>query len=549
MTGKDVITRIEQLRQLRTPHEWLWDEIGFLTNARYFNRTQGTKTAGVIPHSEIYDTTLRTKSRMQANGITSMLFPRDRDWLTLKPPRVFKDNRQAKKVYREASEELMYRLRASNFHHQNHGVILHRSQLGTGTMRMETVEDDYGDKVFNFHRYEPVTYLIDHDSRSRVQTFACEYHWTAYQAAQEWGMNNLSAKRQRDAKDPNKRGETDIYHMLIERRPEWERKGGKGNKAMRYRVMVVEADGEHVVIDSGNDVFQIVASRYEVGDSPWGYSPSWEILPDAYKANFAAKFMMVMGERAAVPPVIAPASMKEEGIGLGAAEVTYVSDTNPNLWPKELSSSSNYAVGMDVWNQLRESIDEAFHGNLFNMFSRQQRDRTATEITAMQGEMNAQLDPTITALTQDHTEPIVQWAFHEMIENGQFDLDDEYRDPNTGKAMLPGFAYDNAISMNHERAKAIEAMGIIDAMANLQQLGIDVDVVKIKDTAMRIWRAHGQDEDELYSEDEQQQRAEEKAQAMAQAQQMEMAQQAASAAKDAKSAGLEPKEMMGRGGR
>lgn len=543
MTGQDVIKRFQHLQTLRTPHEWLWDEIGFLTNARYFNRSKGSKTHGMIPHAEIYDTTLRTKSRMQANGITSMLFPRDRDWLTLNPPRQFRDNNQAKKIYREAAEELIFRLRQSNFHHQNHGVILHRSQLGTGTMRMETITDDYGDRVFNFHRYEPLTYLIDHDSRSRVQTFACEYNWSAFQAAQEWGIENLSAKGQKQAKDTNQRGNLNKYMMLIERRPDWERKEGKGNKAMRYRVMVVEED-KHVILDSGNDVFQIIASRYETGDSPWGYSPAWEILPDAYKANFAAKFMMVMGERAAVPPVMAPASMKEEGIGLNGGEVTYVSDTNPNLWPKELASQSNYAVGMDVWKQLQDSIDESFHGNLFNMFSRQQRERTATEINAMQGELNAQLDPTVTALTQDHTEPVVQWAFHEMLESGQFEMPDEYINPDTQKAFLPGFAYDNAITMNHERGKAIEAMGIIDAMVGLQQLGAEVDVVNLKDAAMRIWRAHGQDEDEIYSEEEFLQRAEEKAQAQQAAQQMEMLQQGAGAAKDAAAAGFNPQEMI-----
>lgn len=543
MTGKEALKRIEQLGELRIPHEWLWDEIGFLTNAKYFNRSKGTATKGVIPHSEIYDTTLRTKSRMQANGITSMHFPRDRDWLTLSPPRQFRKNRAAKKKFKEYAEELIYRLRKSNFHHQNHGVILHRSQLGTGSMLMENIDDDAGGQMMNFRRFEPMTYLIDHDSRSRVRTFGCEYHWSAHQAAQEWGIKNLSPKGQKDAKDIKKRSELNKYTMLIEERPVWERDKKKGNQGMKFRVLVVEEDG-HKVIDSGNDTFQVIASRYEVGDSPWGYSPAWEILPDAYKANFAAKFMMVMGERAAIPPVIAPASMKEEGIGLGAAEVTYVSDTNPNSWPKELGSSSNYAVGMDVWKQLQDSIDEAFHGNLFNMFSRQQRERTATEITAMQGELNAQLDPTVTALTQDHTEPVVQWAFQSMVENGQIDLDDEYRNQETGEALLPDFAYDNAITMNHEKAKAVEALGLIDAMANLQQAGFDVDVVKLNEAAMRIWRAYGQNEDELLSEKEQQEKAEAKAEAQAQAQQMEMAQQGASAMKDASAAGLKPEQMM-----
>ena len=538
MTGKEVLNICEQLKDLRSPHEWLWEQIGYLTNAKYLNGDKGVNSNGIIPHSEIYDTTLRTKSRMQANGITSMLFPRDRNWIKPKPPWKFRHVSAAKKVFAEAGEGLMHYLRDSNFHHQNHGVITHRSQLGTGTMMMEWIKDDLGRDKMNFRRFEPMTYLIDHDAEKKVTTFASEYCWSARVAADKWGLKNLSAKLQKEAQDSKKRDQKHDFVMLIEKRPSWERSADKGNKGMLYSVMVVEKDGEHVVVDSGNEVFQVVASRYEAYDSPWGYSPAWEVLPDAYKANYAAKFMMVMGERAAVPPIIAPASMKEEGIGLGAAEVTYVSDLNPNTWPKELSSGGNYQVGMEVWNQLRDSIDEAFHGNLFNMFSRQTRDRTATEINAMQGEMNAQLDPTITALTKDHTEPVVNWAFTELVERGMIDLPDEYWNQESEKPELPSFSYDNAISMNHSRAKALEALGLLDHYANLGAAGLNVDVIKVQEAGMRIWRDHGQDEDELYSEEEIAQNAEAQAEQAQQAQIMEAAPGMAKAAKDASEAGL-----------
>ena len=194
---------------------------------------------------------------------------------------------------------------------------------------------------------------------------------------------------------------------------------------------------------------------------------------------------------------------------------------------------------MDVWQKFRESIDEAFHGNLFNMFSRQTRERTATEITAMMGELNAQVDPTITALTQDHTSPVVHMVFGWLAERKLIDIPDEYLDQNTGAPQRPSFAYDNAISMNHERAKALEAMGVIDFMINAKvNGGIDVDVVKYEETARRIWRGQGQNEDELLSEQEWQESQAEKDQQAQQANMLEMAQQGASAAKDANQAGL-----------
>jgi hypothetical protein len=156
----------------------------------------------------------------------------------------------------------------------------------------------------------------------------------------------------------------------------------------------------------------------------------------------------------------------------------------------------------------------------------------------MQGELNAQIDPTITALTKDHTEPVVSWAFTSLVERGMIDFPEEYWNQDTGRPEMTSTGYSNAISMNHDRAKALDAIGLIDQMANLQAAGIDVDVVNLKKAQRRIWRDHGLDEDDLYSEEEIQQRDEQKEQQAQQAQMMEAAPGMAKAAKDASDAGL-----------
>ena len=534
MTGKDVLRRYQQLEALRSPHEWLWNEIGYLTNAKYYDNKQGKKTHGFIPHTDIYDTTLRTKSRMQANGLTSMLFPRDRDWLNVKPPWEHRHDGTLKKIYREGGEAVIEYLRASNFHHVNHGVIVHRSQIGTGCMMKEWMEDDNGQEVMNFRRFEPLRYLIDTDVRGMVSVFACEYQYSAFQAANEWGIKNLSPKLQKEALQHEQRNQQHKFIMLIERRAPWEREGKKGNKAMPFRQIVVEQDGENIVREVGMESFPIVASRYETADSPWGYPPAWEVLPDGYKANYCAKFMAVMGERAAVPPIVAPASMKEEGVGLNAAEVTYVSEQNPNLWPQQLGQVGNFQVGMDVWKMFQNSIDEAFHGNLFHMFSRLDRQRTATEVMAMQGELNAQIDPTVTALHQDHVKPVVSWAFNTLYEKGVIDLPDEVLNQKTGQPKLPSLAFDNALTMNHRKQRAVEALGLVDFFANTGQ----IDILKADELSRRIWRDHGQNEDELLGIMEYNKNQEAKAEAMQQEQAMQGIQAAAQAGKDAASAGV-----------
>ena len=540
MTGKQVIDRCSQLEQIRSPHEYLWNEVGFLTNAKYYGN-KGTTTKGFIPHAEIYDTSLRTKGRMQANGITSMLFPRDRDWIKLLPPFHLRKETHLQKFYNEAGEAILHYLRQSNFHHQNHGVIVSRSFQGTGCMAMEWLDDE---GMPNFRRHQTMHYLIDHDTRSKVDTFACKYYWSAARAAEEWGIENLSSKLQTEARDNSKRCELHTFIFMVVKRPSWER-DGEGNKGMDFAVYVVEEDSKHVILESGMDKFPVVASRYEVYDSPWGYSPAWEVLPDAYKANYAAKFMMVMGERAAVPPVVAPASMKEEGVGLGAGMVTYVADSDSGNWPRELGSASNYNIGMEVWKQLRDSIDESYHGHLFNMFSRATRERTATEITALQGELNAQLDPTITALNQDHTDPVVSWMFDTLAENGVIDVPDEALDEKTAKAVMPVFAYENSFTMNHRQANALKAMEMLGFMSQMAAQGVPVDVAKMDEVARRIWRDQGLNEDDLLSEQEYIEQQDAKAEMAEKQQAMQAAGGMAAAAKDASAAGLPVEEMMG----
>ena len=544
MTGKQTVERFDQLEALRLPHEYLWQETAWLMNSRNYNGRGNV--SGYVPHNEIYDTTLRTKSRMQANGITSMLYPRDRDWLVMRPAWEDRKNLSLEKVYREAGEAVMHYLRSSNFHTVNHRAIFDRSQLGTGTMRMKWENDDQGEDIMNFCRFDPMNYVIDHDHAEKVDTFGACYKWPAYRAAAMWGKENLSSKLQREVEDPQRRSTTHDFLVVIEKQPKWKLKKEAGNKGMAYTVRVVERDSKHEILDSGNDHFEIVSSRYEVDGSPWGYCPAHEILPDAYKANYAGKFMMVMGERAAVPPVMAPSYMKEEGVGLGAAEVNYYAETsaagkNPVY---ELSGGGNYQVGMDIWRKLQDSIDEAYHGHLFNMFNRSERDMTATEANMRREELNAQANPTLTALEQDHTKPIVGWAFNSLVERGVIELPDEAYNEVTGKPRMPQFAFDNTFTSNHKRSKAVEAMGMMDAIVNMAAADGRANVHDIKKIQTRIWRDLGQDEDDLLSEDEYQEQQEAQQQAAQQAQMAEMAQTAGGLAKDLSSV-EDPEAMLG----
>lgn len=535
MTGAEVIDRRDFLRHLRSPQESMWREISYLGKAKEYGKDGKSPW---VPHSEIYDTTLRRAGRMQANGITSMLFPREQPWLDVRPPWELRKETGMVKDFREASEAMLHYLEQSNFYSENHGVITARSFDGTGAMAMEWL----GDEGANFRRHFTGSYYIDQDTRGVVNTFCVEYNWSAHQAREEWGEMgaDFPANLIEESNDPKKRNNRHNFVLLVERRPPWEIKDGGSNKELPFRFIVVEEKKKTVILDSGLETFPYIASRYEQADQyPWGYSPAWEVLPDAYKANYAAQFMMVMGERAAVPPIVAPASMKDEGVGNGAGEITYVSDLNQNAKPYELGSNSNFSVGMDIWKMLQDSIESAYHGHLFQMFNRADREMTATEASMRQGELNAQVSPTITALNKDHTKPTLTWLFKTLVKQGKIEI------PEEALNLTPQFGFRNAITMNHRRQKAMQGLELVGRLLEMESVGAQVDVLHLAKVKRKIWRDSGLDEDDLLSEQQFLDNEQAKAEVAQQEAQMEQAKQGSEAMKNVGQSGMGEQLMEG----
>jgi hypothetical protein len=109
---------------------------------------------------------------------------------------------------------------------------------------------------------------------------------------------------------------------------------------------------------------------------------------------------------------------------------------------------------------------------------------------------------------------------------------------------MPQFAFDNTFTSNHKRSKAVEAMGMMDAIVNMAAADGRANVHDIKKIQTRIWRDLGQDEDDLLSEDEYQAEQEAQQQAAQEAQMAELAQTAGGVAKDM-SAIQDPEAMLG----
>lgn len=141
----------------------------------------------------------------------------------------------------------------------------------------------------------------------------------------------------------------------------------------------------------------------------YGWCPSWFALPDARQLNFLEKMMDALAEKAAFPPMIAPASM--EGVttvDVRANGLTYLESGEETVL-REWQTQGRYDVGKDRIAGKEKAINEAYHVDLFQMFSNYEGPQiTAYEASLKQSEKLIQFSPTNTRLTTEFFNPLLQ---------------------------------------------------------------------------------------------------------------------------------------------
>lgn len=531
MTGEHVIAKRDSLRDWRTHHEQMWDEIAQLSMPRKITGATMGQLPPMIDSAELHDSTLRTASLMLANGFCSLVTPREEQWQNLTPPRALLKNDRAVKFYRECGEEVAYRLEQSNFYTEIQETYLDRASMGTGCDFSEWDEEYNG---LNFRHLPIGTYFIGQDHRGRVDTVIYEVGYTAEQAAQEFGKDELPEKLRKEVEDPKK---NDIHTFLVavEKTKDWQK------EKFPYTMCCVHQDSKTKVWEQGYYEMPAHVTRYlKWGASPYGFAPTWVALPEAHKLAFLQKQMDVLAEKAANPPILAPASLEGE-IGVGALDITYVNDTDPNRSPREWATSGRYDIGKDRIEEKKKAIMEVMHGDLFRLFAQIERQMTATEATLRQAEKVMQFSPTFSRLTSEYLDPKIRRVFAILWRQGVMpEPPEDIAMMNEDKSIVvpvPNIAYSNRISL---AIKAQINTSYAEFMAmNEQMLEVNPSMLDNLDTDQAFrdgWRNAGLPEESLVSKDDRDKTRKARADAQAEAEAMAQAEQAASIAKDVSTA-------------
>ena len=449
MTGHDVIKIRDQLRTQRSPMEAHWNDLAEVFTP--FKRIGGTQP-DILQAEAMFDSTPRHSAEIFANGLCSLIVPREEKWFEFQPPKALKGDDDAVKWYRQASEEAIEAMDASNFYEEIQESLIESPVFGTCSLYCGEL-DDRGELCF---LHQPIgSYYIGEDAKGRVNVHVRDLSYTADQAAEEYGKDALPQKIASKVGTPAGMTETHAFIHLVAKRQGPPEKDVPESMKLPWTDIVVAEESKTVVRRGGNYEFPFAAHRYrKYGKTVWGFGPGSLAAGDSRQLSFLNELADVGTEKAVFPPLLASASLEGE-VAQGALEVTYFDENSPAglNQVRELHTQARFDILQWRMEGKQKSVEQAFHVDLFKLFSRRAQERgplTATEASLVAGEKLTQFSPVYGRIMSEMIDNVLQRIFGVLFRAGRFGAPPpSVMQVLNGRAMIatPAITYRNRIAL------------------------------------------------------------------------------------------------------
>lgn len=438
---KDAVTGlIRRYDQLKGERDSQWRSTWQLISNMFLPQDsdiQTQKYAGNISGwtGEIYDTTGIEAAETLKTGQYNWLTPPNQPWAEFTSPEELKNNedegdgamdQDAKDFWARATDRTRMELARSNFY----GVAA-QHYLGKAVFATDLVICEESKKNgLLFRHYKIGTYCIEEDDEGIVDTAFIEFEWTFRQIEQFFSKtgDNIPEKL-RAAAAEGKEGYKRKFQLLhciyprkeSERNPK--RKDGS-NKPIASVYLSLEFNQGEPIREGGFDESPILCSRFDKwgGTSVWGYGPAYLMLTVARQLNFVQQNLDAVAELHAYPRVLIPDNLAGD-VDLRAGGATTFDTSNPNGMPSEWGTVSEYKLGLEMQEQRRNALREAFKTKAFNLLNSEpllDKKMTAYEISQRQAEQLGSFTPSFGRSITEFLNPLMQRVFGILYRAGKF---------------------------------------------------------------------------------------------------------------------------------
>ncbi|MEQ8193820.1 MAG: portal protein [Rhodospirillales bacterium] len=415
---QDILQRHKSIKSGRRPWEGHWQSLAEVMHPRRADFT-GAQAEGERRTERIYDGTPMLARRSLSAALDGLLKPKTSRWFRIKPGDEDLSARDDVKAWLEAAEErefaALYNPRA-RFIQASGEVDDDLVTFGTGCLFIGEAPE-LGRLSFRSIHLRNV--CPAENEAGEIDTVFIEMRLSARQAAQRYGEENLGEKTKEALKEPNAKPD-EKFTFLWAVMPRAERDTRKRtNVQLPFASVVIDVDSEHTVSESGFHEFPFAIPRWDTASGElFGRSPGMIALADANTLQAQAKTLLVAGQKAVDPPLLAAddsviGTMRTFPGGVSYFDVDVARELGrPPIIP--LQTGANVPLGREMQNDTRDQIWQAFFRNVLQLPTEGPR-MTATEVLERKEEFVRTIGPVFGRLEADYIARVAERAFNVML--------------------------------------------------------------------------------------------------------------------------------------
>lgn len=406
----------------------------------------------------------------------------------------------------EAADRTQKELNESNFALQVHEALIQLVTFGTAVMFTDYLPASGP----TFRTFKMVDCWIAEDQHGNVDTLYREFQYTAKQAVEKFGEENLSPSTAKLAKKADT-ALTRLQFVHCVRPRSGRDMKRKDAENMPWESYYIEVEAKKIVDEGGYDLFPYAVPRFtKVDGSAYGRSPAMAAIDDLRMLNRSGKDFIDAVEQETVPPIVLPPGDDPQDFDMRPGAVNPSNNTTGGEVKQLLPKVD--LVPVEKFIERRENkISDMFFLNLF-LALEAQKNMTATEVVERISEKIQGVAPVVSRLQSEFYSPVLKKVVNDLGTHRKLSDPPE----GIGTDVFTSVEYTTRLDAKladietGQLVRSIEqSVFILKAEAEAPQIGF---IIKVNDAIRQIFHNNRVDPDLLFSEQE----AEEKREAAAQ---------------------------------
>ncbi|MDB6080014.1 MAG: Bacteriophage head to tail connecting protein [Akkermansiaceae bacterium] len=412
---EELCERYQALKSDRSTWDSFWQELAETCCPRKAQITTKNQFPNTDKERGLYNSTAVQCNMTLAHGQMSYSMPFSERWFNLEPPADMQSD-AAYRYFGKCSEIMATGLATGGFYTEMHEACIDRSAFGPGNLYVE--ESFTNPSGLSFDAVPVGSYSIAENADKRVDTVYRDKELTAVQLVQQFGDN--VPKVVKEAYDDSKKRHSTKFKVVHAVYPRDDRNSmliDAGN--MEYASCWFMPSERHLLREGGYQEMPYLVSRYlKWNNEVYGWCPGWQAMAPARQLNLLERIMDGMAEVALYPRILIPSTLEGEVDMTPGGPTIY----NPfqNAKPEEWGGKGRIDAGLERLARREQEIKDAYHYDLFRMFSDIDKQMTAREVMERATEKLVLFSPTFVRMQEEWLNPLLLRVFRIYMKQRRF---------------------------------------------------------------------------------------------------------------------------------